>query len=114
MLVESAPDLQVTTERHGTETRFSLGESIPPYPGRQICGGARSTQSTQTQPHQQADFSQALTWNSLCQLTSVTTNGVTVSYGYDRMGKRVRRRVNGVDTVLTFFLLTWPSRFAPP
>ena len=36
--------------------------------------------------------------NSLGQLASVTTNGTTVSYGYDGIGKRVRRRVNGVDT----------------
>ena len=26
------------------------------------------------------------------------TNGVTVTYGYDGMGKRVRRRINGVDS----------------
>jgi RHS repeat-associated protein len=36
-------------------------------------------------------FSQTLTWNSLQQLTSVTTNGVTVTYGYSPSGKRLRR-----------------------
>lgn len=45
-----------------------------------------------------AGFSQTFTWNSLNQLTSVTTNGVTVGYGYDGMGQRVRRQVNGSDT----------------
>ena len=43
-------------------------------------------------------FTQTFTWNSLNQLTEVTTNGNTVSYGYDGMGKRVRRRVNLWDT----------------
>lgn len=36
-------------------------------------------------------FEQQFTWNSLGQLASVTTNGVTVSYGYSPSGRRVRR-----------------------
>jgi RHS repeat-associated protein len=34
---------------------------------------------------------QTFTWNSLGQLSSVTTNGSTVSYGYDAWGRWVRR-----------------------
>lgn len=40
-------------------------------------------------------FSQTLTWNSLQQLTSVTTNGTTVTYGYAPSGKRLRRTEGG-------------------
>ncbi|HET7436283.1 MAG TPA: RHS repeat-associated core domain-containing protein, partial [Thermoanaerobaculia bacterium] len=40
-------------------------------------------------------YDQRLTWNALGQLTSVTTNGVTISYGYDGLGRRVRRTENG-------------------
>lgn len=34
---------------------------------------------------------QQFTWNSFGQLASVMTNGITVSYGYDGLGRRVRR-----------------------
>lgn len=40
-------------------------------------------------------FDQQLTWNSLGQLASVTTNGATVTYGYDALNRRVRRTANG-------------------
>jgi RHS repeat-associated protein len=40
-------------------------------------------------------FVQTLAWNSLNQLTSVTTNGVTVMYGYSPTGWRIRRTQNG-------------------
>jgi RHS repeat-associated protein len=36
-------------------------------------------------------FDQYLSWNSLGQLTSVTTNGATVQYGYNGFGERVYR-----------------------
>lgn len=36
-------------------------------------------------------FDQLLSWNSLGQLTSVTTNGVMVSLAYDGFGRRVRK-----------------------
>jgi len=42
-----------------------------------------------------AGYDQSYTWNSYRQLTSVTTNGVTVSYGYDGLGRRVRRTEAG-------------------
>ena len=42
-------------------------------------------------------FDQLFTWNSLGQLSSVTTNGVTVSYGYDGLGRRVRRTTGGAS-----------------
>jgi RHS repeat-associated protein len=40
-------------------------------------------------------FEQRMTWNASGQLASVTTNGVTVTYGYDGLGRRVRRTENG-------------------
>lgn len=40
-------------------------------------------------------YDQRLTWNALGQLTAVTTNGVAVTYGYDGLGRRVRRTENG-------------------
>jgi RHS repeat-associated protein len=40
-------------------------------------------------------YDQRFTWNTLGQLTGVTTNGVTVTYGYDGLGRRVRRTENG-------------------
>jgi RHS repeat-associated protein len=46
-------------------------------------------------------FDQRLTWNALGQLTSVTTNGSVVTYGYSALGRRVRRTTGGVNT---FFL----------
>jgi RHS repeat-associated protein len=36
-------------------------------------------------------WDQTLSWNSLGQLTSTTTNGSTVSFGYDGWGRRVRK-----------------------
>lgn len=36
-------------------------------------------------------FDQQLAWNDLGQLSSVTTNGVTVTYGYSPQGFRIRR-----------------------
>jgi RHS repeat-associated protein len=42
-----------------------------------------------------AGHDQRFTWNALGQLTGVTTNGATVSYGYDGLGRRVRRTENG-------------------
>lgn len=43
-------------------------------------------------------FEQQLTWNALGQLASVTTNGVTVTYGYSPTGRRVRRTQGGQTT----------------
>jgi RHS repeat-associated protein len=40
---------------------------------------------------QGSGFSQTLSWNALGQLTSGTTNGVTVAYGYDGWGRLVRK-----------------------
>lgn len=37
----------------------------------------------------------SLQWNTLGQLTSVTTNGTTVQFGYDAFGKRVRKTAVG-------------------
>lgn len=42
-------------------------------------------------------YDQRMTWNSLGQLASVTTNGIAVSYGYDGLGRRVRRTEGGVS-----------------
>jgi RHS repeat-associated protein len=44
-----------------------------------------------------ATTDQRLTWNSLGQLTGVTTNGVTVNYAYDPYGNRFRR-TEGLQT----------------
>src|SRR6185503_12573176 len=41
---------------------------------------------------------QTLTWNILGQLQQVVGNGVTATYGYDGMGRRVRKTINGVST----------------
>lgn len=38
-----------------------------------------------------AGYEQRLTWNDLGQLASVTTNGLTVAYGYAPTGERMRR-----------------------
>jgi RHS repeat-associated protein len=43
-------------------------------------------------------FSQSLSWNSLGQLTDVTTNGTLVTFGYDGLGRRVRKSVSGGST----------------
>ena len=40
-----------------------------------------------------------LSWNSLGQLTSVTFNGSTTSFGYDGFGRRVRKSTNPSATV---------------
>ncbi len=40
---------------------------------------------------------QTLTWNALGQLVQVVTNGTTVTYGYDGLGRRIRR--TGVSTM---------------
>ena len=45
-----------------------------------------------------AGFDQRLTWNALGRLSSVTTNSVTVTYGYAASGRRVRRTEGGVST----------------
>jgi RHS repeat-associated protein len=42
-----------------------------------------------------AGFDQRLTWNSLGQLASVTTNGDLLTFGYDPVGRRVRRTTGG-------------------
>jgi RHS repeat-associated protein len=42
-----------------------------------------------------AGFEQHFTWNALGQLTGVTTNGVLLNYGYDGLGRRVRRQSLG-------------------
>jgi len=42
-----------------------------------------------------AGFDQRLTWNALGQLTSITTNGNVVTFGYDAMNRRVRRTADG-------------------
>jgi RHS repeat-associated protein len=42
-------------------------------------------------------FDQRFTWNDLGQLSQVTTNGVIVTYGYDGLGRRVRRTEGGVS-----------------
>ncbi len=42
-----------------------------------------------------AGFDQRMTWDTLGRLTGVTTNGAAVSYGYDGLGRRVRRTENG-------------------
>jgi RHS repeat-associated protein len=49
-----------------------------------------------------AAFDQHLTWNSVGQLTSVTTNGSTVSYGYNGWGNLVRRSDAGGTTRYTY------------
>lgn len=49
-----------------------------------------------------ATFDQRLAWDGLGQLTSVTTNGQTVEYGYDAAGLRVRRTV-GAQTVYSLW-----------
>lgn len=45
-----------------------------------------------------AGFDQRLTWNSLGRLTSVSTNGNTVTYGYAPSGRRVRRTEGGASS----------------
>jgi len=45
-----------------------------------------------------ASYNQTLTWNTLGQLASVSTNGVTVAYGYNGFGQRVRRTTGGSST----------------
>ena len=40
---------------------------------------------------QKTGFTQILTWNVVGQLTSVVTNGRTVTYSYDAFGRRVRK-----------------------
>jgi len=47
-------------------------------------------------------FEQRLTWNALGQLTSVTTNGAVVSYGYDPLGRRVRRTADGYSRYFVY------------
>lgn len=49
-----------------------------------------------------AGFDQRLAWNSLGRLTSVTTNGVIVSYGYAASGRRVRRTAGGVSAYFLY------------
>lgn len=44
-----------------------------------------------TQRLQSGNPVQTLSWNSLGQLVSVTTSGVTVTFGYDGYGRRVRK-----------------------
>lgn len=44
-----------------------------------------------------AGFDQQLAWNSLGQLASVTTNGDVLTFGYDAMGRRVRRTAGGTS-----------------
>ena len=45
-----------------------------------------------------SNFTQTLAWNALGELTSVTTNGVTVEFAYDGFGRRVRHSVVGGST----------------
>jgi len=46
---------------------------------------------------------QRFAWNALGQLTSVTTNGVTVSYGYDPLGNRFRRTQGTATNFYVYF-----------
>lgn len=41
--------------------------------------------------------SDVLSWNSSGQLVSVTHNGMTTTFGYDGLGRRVRKTTNGVS-----------------
>jgi YD repeat-containing protein len=43
-------------------------------------------------------YEQTLTWNSVSQLQSVTTNGSTTTFGYNGWGQRVRKTTGGVTT----------------
>ncbi|HEX8692781.1 MAG TPA: RHS repeat-associated core domain-containing protein [Longimicrobium sp.] len=50
-----------------------------------------------------ASYDQTLSWNSLGQLESVTTNGVTVFYGYNGFGQRVVRSVAGGSSTYSVY-----------
>jgi len=47
-------------------------------------------------------YDQQLTWNALGQLASVTTNGAVVTYGYDPLGRRVRRTADGYSRYFVY------------
>ena len=49
-----------------------------------------------------AGFDQRLTWSTLRRLTSVTTNGTVVTYGYTPTGRRIRRTAGG-QTVYSIY-----------
>jgi RHS repeat-associated protein len=50
-----------------------------------------------TRKYDNSGFNQVFTWNALGQLTSVTTNGNKVEYGYSPTGDRVRRTQGGTS-----------------
>jgi YD repeat-containing protein len=43
-------------------------------------------------------YDQTLSWNSLGEVESVTTNGITTTFGYDGWGRRVRKTTGGATT----------------
>ena len=85
-------DLTGNPTNHGATT--GAGNRLATYDGYALAYDLDGNLVSKTK----AGFTQTFTWNSLNQLTEVTTNGSTVSYGYDGMGKRVRRRVDLWDT----------------
>jgi len=48
-------------------------------------------------------YEQRLEWNALGQLSSVTTNGTTVTYGYSPSGLRFRRTQGGTSRYFLYF-----------
>lgn len=50
-----------------------------------------------------AGYDQRLEWNALGQLSSVTTNGTTVTYGYTPSGLRFRRTEGGLSRYYVYF-----------
>jgi RHS repeat-associated protein len=50
-----------------------------------------------------AGYEQRLEWNALGQLSSVTTNGTTVTYGYTPSGLRFRRTAGGTSRYYVYF-----------
>ncbi len=82
----------------GSGNRTDRGASIEPNSNRYVRFGDFTLQydlEGNLTRKTKLGFDQQLTWNSLGQLASVTTNGATVTYGYDALNRRVRRTANG-------------------
>jgi RHS repeat-associated protein len=76
---DSGASLQASSNRYATFNGFTLEYDAEGNLTRKFKAG----------------YEQRMTWNTLRRLTSVTTNGVTTTYGYAPTGRRIRRTENG-------------------
>ena len=77
---------------------FDAANELTSIHSGSLAGPLVATLSYDANGNLQSDGARTYTWDALDQLSQVTSGSATVAYGYDGLGQRINKNVNGTTT----------------